>query len=100
MKVESLPSTLHLRMRSLGWSVKKTFPSLSHAGPSVKEKSPASFWSDAPGAITGLSAARAAVTPSRRRKRRGFIEGRPIQEEKGCGVKCKPGTAQVDKPMY
>ena len=50
--VESLPSTLHFRMRSFGWSVKKTLPSASHVGPSVNSKSPASFSSLAPGAIT------------------------------------------------
>ena len=33
MKVESLPSTLHFRMRSLGWSVKKTLPSASRGRP-------------------------------------------------------------------
>ena len=30
-------------MRSFGWSVKKTLPSASAAGPSVNAKSPASF---------------------------------------------------------
>src|SRR5262245_66039450 len=55
-KVDSLPSMPHLRMRSLGWSVKKTLPSASAAGPSVNWKSPASFSTLAPEA-TGLSAA-------------------------------------------
>src|SRR5437867_1960493 len=44
-------------IRSLGWSVKNTFPSLSDAGPSVKEKPPASFLRVYPEAIILLSAA-------------------------------------------
>jgi hypothetical protein len=52
MNVDSLPSTLHSRMRSFGWSVKKTLPLMSHVGPSVNWKSPASFSSFAPGAMT------------------------------------------------
>src|SRR4051812_34917741 len=61
-KVLSLPSVLHFRMRSLGWSVKKTLPSASAAGPSVKAKSPASFSNLAPGAIRLLFSPWAAGT--------------------------------------
>src|SRR6185503_5633785 len=56
-KVVSLPSTLDFMMRSLGWSVKKTLPSLSAAGPSVNEKSPESFSRFAPGAFKSTGAA-------------------------------------------
>jgi hypothetical protein len=52
MNVDSFPSTLHSMMRSFGWSTKKTLPFLSHVAPSVNAKSPASFWSFAPGATT------------------------------------------------
>jgi hypothetical protein len=39
-------------MRLFGWSVKKMLPSLSHVGPSVNLKLPASFSSFAPWATT------------------------------------------------
>src|SRR5882762_9705526 len=64
MNVDCLPSMLHSIMRSLGWSVKKTFPSASHVGPSVNSKPPASFFRVWPGAIllsVLLSAARKVV---------------------------------------
>src|SRR6516165_3541562 len=50
--VESSPSALHFRMRSLGWSVKKMLPCASIVDPSVKPKPPASFSNLAPGATT------------------------------------------------
>src|SRR5688500_8081504 len=50
--VDSRPSVLHFRMRSLGWSVNSTFPSGSHVGPSVNAKPPASFSTVASGATT------------------------------------------------
>src|SRR5688572_27659857 len=50
--VDSRPSVLHFRMRSLGWSVNSTFPSASHVGPSVNAKPPASFSTVASGATT------------------------------------------------
>src|SRR4030095_15576311 len=50
--VDSWPSVLHFRMRSLGWSVNSTFPSGSHVGPSVNAKPPASFSTVASGATT------------------------------------------------
>src|SRR6266446_7815143 len=56
-KVESFPSVLHFRMRSLGWSVKKTFPCASQAGPSVNANPSASFCKLSPGAMILLSAA-------------------------------------------
>jgi len=52
-------------MRLFGWSVKKTLPLASHVGPSVKAKSPASFSSFAPGAIT-LYAATSGTFASRK----------------------------------
>src|ERR1035437_5591339 len=55
--VDNLPSTLHFMMRLFGWSVKKTLPSLSHVGPSANWKSPESFSSFAPAAMTLLVSA-------------------------------------------
>src|SRR5688500_17919015 len=62
--VERVPSTLHFRIRSLGWSVKKTFPAASAVGPSVKEKSPASFSTVAPGARRSSEATAGRATAS------------------------------------
>jgi hypothetical protein len=66
-KVVSLPSTLHFRMRSLGWSVKKTLPAASAVGPSVKAKPSASFSTWAPGARRS-SKARAGAARARAKR--------------------------------
>src|SRR6266511_3232650 len=55
--VAARSSAFHFTMRWLGWSVKKTLPSLSAAGPSVNSHPPASFSSVAPGAMIFESAA-------------------------------------------
>src|SRR4051794_25379651 len=93
LNVESLPSTDHFRIRSFGWSVKKTLPSASDAGPSVNLNSPASICSFAPGATTpappaagGSAAATASIataasdtTPSVRHIDP-FIDGSPSSQ--------------------
>ena len=63
MKVVSLPSVLHFMIRSLGWSVKKTLPWASAAGPSVNSNPPARTVSFAPGAMIGALGGRPAVLP-------------------------------------
>ena len=65
-KVESFPSRLHSRIRSLGWSVKNTLPAASAVGPSAKDSSPASLWTVAPGARRSSVAATGAATATAR----------------------------------
>ena len=67
LNVESFPSTDHLRMRSLGWSVNRTLPSASQAGPSVNLKPSANWTTVAPGAT--MSSAACSGTASRRARR-------------------------------
>ena len=66
--VDSLPSTLHSKMRSLGWSVKNTLPFASQAGPSVNANPSASFCNCAPGAAMGGGGSESRICSEQSRK--------------------------------
>ena len=73
----------------MGWSVKKTLPAASAVGPSVKEKSPASFSTVAPGARRSSAAAC--------RGRQGDDDGNGDQGLVPGHVSIPPGRAGVSQ---